>query len=145
MSYVVMGLALCAGLALWARRRYVVITVVGGSMLPSLHNGDRVLVRRAGLSRVRAGDVVVMRFVDNNAGGDEVSHLIKRAIAVPGDEVPRDRIPALAGAAEPAVPPGKLVLLGDNRTSMDSKQAGYFPGAALLGIVIRHLAPARPH
>jgi hypothetical protein len=42
------------------RRRYLVIHVFGLSMFPSLRPGDRVLVRRAALGRLRAGMVVVL-------------------------------------------------------------------------------------
>jgi signal peptidase I len=39
------------------------------------------------------------------------------------------------------VPPGQLVVLGDNAAwSQDSRQIGYIPGDRLLGIVMRRLA-----
>jgi signal peptidase I len=42
------------------RRRYIVVNVIGASMQPTYHEGDRVLVRR-GRSGLRAGSVVVLR------------------------------------------------------------------------------------
>jgi signal peptidase I len=42
------------------RRRFAVITVVGQSMWPALTAGNRVLVHRAGLARLRCGQVVVV-------------------------------------------------------------------------------------
>lgn len=66
--------------------------------------------------------------------------LIKRAVAVPGDMVPR--VPALAGAEESVVPAGSLVVLGDNpRVGFDSRQAGYFRADTLLGVVVRRMSP----
>ncbi|WP_405139733.1 signal peptidase I [Sphaerisporangium sp. NBC_01403] len=137
------GCFLAAGVALWLRRGFVVVTVAGGSMEPTFRTGDRVLVRRARLHRIQAGDVVVMRPPDRSAAavpaGTVIPHLIKRAVALPGDPVPRDRVPALRGVAESAVPPGRLVLLGDNPAGADSRQFGYFPEHRLLGVVVRRL------
>lgn len=49
-----------AGLVWWLRRRYLIVTVHGRSMLPTYADGDRVLVRRRPAGRpVRAGDAVV--------------------------------------------------------------------------------------
>ncbi|MGH3241153.1 MAG: S24/S26 family peptidase [Spirillospora sp.] len=45
---------------LWARGRLVVVTVDGTSMMPALDDGDRVLVRRRSIGRLRHGDVVVL-------------------------------------------------------------------------------------
>jgi signal peptidase I len=50
------ALVLLLGVAvLWLRRRFLVVTVQGHSMLPTLRNGDRVLVRRGRRGRVRCG------------------------------------------------------------------------------------------
>ncbi|MET9295509.1 S26 family signal peptidase [Streptomyces sp. NPDC003077] len=70
--------------------------------------------------------------------------IIKRVAAAPGDPVPRASVPALATAPEERVPPGRLVLLGDNPgASLDSRQYGYFPIARVLGTVPS--APRAPH
>jgi len=38
------------------------------------------------------------------------------------------------------IPPGKLVVVGDNAAwSQDSRQLGYFPGDRLLGVVVHRL------
>ena len=94
--------------------------------------------------------------------------MIKRVAAVPGDHwpgpvasasavtpassltLPNTVVPASAhpaetvlAAAHPAetVPPGKLVVLGDNAArSFDSRQIGYIPADRLLGVVRRPLA-----
>jgi signal peptidase I len=67
--------------------------------------------------------------------------MIKRVSAVPGDPVPRDWAPVLARVRGERVPPGRLILLGDNKeTSFDSRQVGYFPVERVLGAVLRSLA-----
>src|SRR5690606_32997626 len=48
-----------AAAVLGLRRTLVVVEVFGQSMAPTLRQGDRVLVRRRGLERLRCGDVVV--------------------------------------------------------------------------------------
>ncbi len=57
---------LVAVLAL-ARARYTVASVEGSSMEPTSRSGDRLIVRRKRLARVRRGDVVVVR--RNRAAG----------------------------------------------------------------------------
>ncbi|MEU4807205.1 S26 family signal peptidase [Actinosynnema sp. NPDC023587] len=82
--------------------------------------------------------------VATRIGGAEVPRiewLIKRVVAVPGDPVPRDIVPALADVPEDRVPLGMLVLLGDNRdASFDSARFGYFPTDRVLGAVQRPLS-----
>lgn len=127
-----------------ARQRYVVVTVVGASMLPTLAAGDRVLVRRSALARVRTDDLVVSR---PPAGGrwDTMTlptWLIKRAVAVPGDPLPVQVVPAVPDGTGARVPPGRVVLLGDNPgESLDSRFCGYFRESQIVGVVVRRLAP----
>lgn len=133
-----------AGAVALVRRRYLVVTVQGESMSPTLTDGDRVVVRRAPLTAVRSGRLVV----SGPPSGERWDHLplpawlIKRAVAVPGDRVPKDAGPALRALAEERVPAGRMVLLGDNPLqSLDSRQCGYFTSGQLLGVVVRRLAP----
>jgi len=118
------AVALASGV--WVRRRLVVVVVEGPSMLPTLQPGDRVLVRRTSLARIRSGQVVVLRRPGPQAW------MIKRAAAVPGE--PWDDRP---------VPAGWLAVLGDNPdSSADSREFGLVPAASVLGAVVRHLPPA---
>ena len=56
-----LGLATCMLLAtLTLRLRFVLVTVTGDSMMPTLAPGDRVLVRRARADQLRRGQVVVL-------------------------------------------------------------------------------------
>jgi len=138
--------AVAALAAVWARRRLVMVTVHGSSMEPTLLPGDRVLVRRRGLARVRRGDIVVLEpplpdgvAVGVRAGLDDRRWNIKRAVALPGDPVP----PAVAAAGDHrVVPPGALVVFGDGPTSTDSRQRGFFRATDLLGVVVRRVSAA---
>ncbi|MFE0377113.1 S26 family signal peptidase [Streptomyces inhibens] len=153
--------ALAVGLALTVSalgRHLVAVTVRGASMEPAYREGDRVLVRRGRLPV--PGQVVVVTDLPDagptaapaaapaaasvpEAAARPVPSptlLIKRVAAVPGDPVPRDRVPALAGVPERYVPQGKLVLLGDNpEASFDSRHRGYFATACVVGTVWRSL------
>jgi signal peptidase I len=115
----------------WIRSRWLVVTVDGRSMLPTFADGDRVVVRRRTLTEVRRGDVVVLEPPDSARHWN-----IKRVTALPGDIVPRGVAGCVAGDL---VPPGSLVVLGDNVDSADSRQRGFYRGDRLLGVAIRPL------
>lgn len=134
-------LALAVGRAL-LRGRWVVVTVRGASMQPTLLGGDRVLVRRGPVRAV--GELAVLgRAVMGPEDPDFFEWIIKRVAALPGDAVPRDLVPSLAEVPETTVPPGRLVLLGDNQAqSFDSRRFGYYSTAEVLGVVVRPLGRA---
>lgn len=122
----------CGGLVL-ARRQLMIITVTGRSMSPTYHPGDRVLVRRT--RRLRRGQAAVAR----------VSYLpglvVKRVTALPGDGVPD----SVRGAvAEAIVPAGKVVLIGDDRLSADSRLHGFWAIEDVLGVVLGRFHRAAP-
>ncbi|MEU7487008.1 S26 family signal peptidase [Streptomyces sp. NPDC042319] len=133
--------ALAIGRAL-LRGRWVAVTVRGASMQPTLLGGDRVLVRRGPVRAV--GELAVLgRAVMGPDDPDYFEWIIKRVAAVPGDAVPRDRVPSLAEVPETTVPPGRLVLLGDNQAqSFDSRRFGYYSTEEVLGVVVRPLGRA---
>lgn len=139
------GLAVCLALATlrWLRRRFLVVMVSGPSMTPTYRDGDRLLAARRPGNRLRAGQVVV---VDRrgpalpegpgvfSAGTGRHDRVVKRIAAVAGDPVP-------AGVDDaPTVPPGMLVLLGDNPSaSVDSRQYGYVAVEQVVGTVLRRM------
>lgn len=131
-----------------ARRRFVVVQVVGMSMAPALSPGDRVLVRRATGDQVRVGAVVVLSRPEQDClAVDDLplawpdlagTHwVIKRVAATQGDAVPESVRDAVRGAD--VVPPGMLVVLGDNARSTDSRTWGFVPAVGVLGNVVRRL------
>lgn len=129
--------------------------IPSGSMLPTLQLQDRILVEkvRPHLGRnFKPGTVVVFhppaQLVE--AGYDPSSALIKRVMAGPGDRVEilggrllRNGIPVEPDwGAEPmnyqfgpvVVPPGHLLVLGDNRNaSLDSHVWGPLPRQEVIG------------
>lgn len=131
-----------------ARRRFIVATVSGESMTPTLRPGDRVLVRRASGTRIAAGTVVLLRqptdacpvlsdLPDRQRGLADHQWVIKRVAATRGDPVPEPVRAAVADAA--VVPQGMLVVLGDNATSADSRTWGFCSVGSVLGAVVRQL------
>jgi signal peptidase I len=145
LATVCVGLTVLAALIL--RRHLVVVIVEGHSMLPTYRPGDRVLVRR-GIVPSRGGVVVVELPSTERRSWDlpptglgnrrepvtARQWLVKRVAAGPGD-------PWIAEAgATDRVPPGHLLLLGDNASvSFDSRQMGPFPVSRVLGAVWRRL------
>ncbi|MFD7325751.1 S26 family signal peptidase [Streptomyces sp. NPDC059875] len=122
------------------RLRYVVVTVEGASMAPTLASGDRVLVRRTGPAGIRTGRLVVTRPPTDErwARGRRSGWLVKRVAAAAGEPVPRDAAPALRTRPEEQVPDGRVVLLGDNPAeSLDSRFWGYFRADHVVGVVVR--------
>ncbi len=123
-----------AALAL-VRRRLVLVTVQGPSMLPTYRHGERVLVRRG--HRCRPGDVAVFRTPPGLAHGQR--WLVKRVAGVGGEPVPAWLGPQAAGGL---IPDGFLLVRGDGELSLDSRQFGGIPAASVLGVVIRPVRPA---
>jgi len=139
-----------AGLTGWARRRFVMVTVLGESMVPTFAHGDRVLVRRVGLDRTRTGDVVVAAWGAPVRGGPFpfpiaepepgvppalAPWVVKRLVAGPGDPVPGAM---RAAVPDDTVPDGRFLLIGDNASaSTDSREFGYAHAEYLLGVVVR--------
>jgi len=126
------------------RWRYAVITVHGPSMVPTLADGDRLLVRRCGVRQVRRGDLVVFREPGIIRPGQRAAWLtgaaqglwvVKRAVAVAGDPVP-DAVRAASGGAA-VVPPRSIVVLGDGPESRDSRHWGFIAASHIFGVTVR--------
>ncbi|MFB4271004.1 S26 family signal peptidase [Nonomuraea sp. GTA35] len=131
------------------RRHLVVVTVSGTSMTPTLHPGEKLLVRRCGITALQVGDIVVLE-PPRVPVSPEVTLLaplptrtqwqVKRVAALPGDPIPPPAQEA-AGTLR-AVPGGTLIVLGDNNASNDSRLNGPYPADRILGIALRRLAGA---
>jgi signal peptidase I len=127
--------------------------VPSGSMVPTLHSGDSVLVEK--LSRgARRGDLVVF----HRPGNGEI--MLKRVVALGGDTVaiadgalyvdghrrheayanPRAIDGVYFGPVR--VPRGSLFAMGDNRgDSLDSRQFGAVPSRRVIGRVVARIWP----
>lgn len=152
-AYPLVALACLAGAAALSgralRRRIAIVTVRGRSMQPALAAGDRLLIRRVSPARLKTGQIVVIAGArEDGAAADRgrswppagADWLIKRLAALPGEPTPALVLTASAPGAEPVVPAGKLVVLGDNLdASLDSRLLGYIPAERVLGIVVRAL------
>lgn len=122
------------------------VRVDGSSMLPTLHNGEFVLVNRIAyrFEPPQRGDIVVFHYPP-----DPSQDLIKRVIGLPGEEVTiQDGVVRVNGEplvepyiSEPPlyagtwlVPEGHLFVLGDNRNdSSDSHSWGMLPYENIVG------------
>ncbi|MEV7602544.1 S26 family signal peptidase [Kitasatospora sp. NPDC089797] len=143
-----------------------VVVVAGPSMSPALRPGQRVLVLRRGLARLRAGRIVVVSPPPEGFGartdgfglptvgasvpgvglprpGAERRRpgrlLVKRLAALPGDPLPPALRAVLPSGSVPtgAVPAGQVVLLGDNPDfSTDSRVWGTVPEHSVVGVVL---------
>ncbi|MFI0451629.1 signal peptidase I [Actinomadura sp. 6N118] len=141
--------AVLAALTL-ARRRFVVVRVVGTSMEPAYQPGDRVLVRRRSGERAGRGQVVVLQTA--LPGGvwrttplpepEAAMWFLKRVVALSGDPVPAAVAERVGAAPGTVVPAGHLVVLGDGPVSEDSRVWGYVPVDRILGVVVRKLSQA---
>ncbi|MBI2860862.1 MAG: signal peptidase I [Chloroflexi bacterium] len=129
--------------------------VVGSSMEPSFHDGQRLLVNKVvyKLSQPERGDVIVFE-PPNGWRGD----YIKRLIALPGDKVeiskgvvyvngskldePYIKAPPDYRMDETTVPGDKYFVLGDNRgNSNDSHNGWLVPAENIVGKVWIRLWP----
>lgn len=122
-----------AGGALWLRTRALVVRVTGQSMLPALDDGQKLLARRT--SRVPAtGTVVVVR----PFGGSLL--VVKRVAATAGEVVPLEVAERAGVLPGDVVPPGSLVVLGDNAAaSVDSRTWGLLPASSVVAVVVRKM------
>lgn len=139
-------LALAAVLFLGINAVSARVRVDGFSMLPTLEDGEFVLVSKVNyqFGSVERGDIIVFHFPL-----DPEQELIKRVIGLPGDNIiVRNGIVSVNGqsleepyiAAAPAysgewtVPDGQLFVMGDNRNdSSDSHSWGYLPYEKVVG------------
>ncbi|GLZ80886.1 S26 family signal peptidase [Actinorhabdospora filicis] len=139
---------IAAGAAWFVHRRYVAITVEGGSMTPTLQPGDRVLIRR-GRGGLQRDQIVVIKEPDLGMTGwrnntpatrdlNASGWYIKRVVALPGDPMP-ERVVNFGDV----VPEGHIIVIGDHPHSGDSKQHGPCPIHQVLGVVVRRMESRR--
>ncbi|MEU2629945.1 S26 family signal peptidase [Kitasatospora sp. NPDC007106] len=145
------ALLITATACLAAVRRRLLITVEGVSMQPTLRAGDVLIGRRAKLRALRVDALVIVERPDPSGhwpdpgAGRPRRWMVKRVAALPGDPMPAAVTACSAGSV---VPPGTVVVLGDNRAaSIDSRTLGPVPADRVLGVALRRHRPgpaARP-
>jgi len=123
-------LAIGAGI-LVARRRWLVVIVRGNSMAPTLHDGQRLIVRRG--RDYATGDIIVFRV---DAPGTPALR-VKRVAALAGQPIPFQLRAGVLAAVPAAVPAHHVVVAGDNAHSEDSRHLGFVTDAAIQGVVRR--------
>jgi len=139
------------------------------SMEPTLHKGDRVLVNKLSykLHDVHRGDVIVFKRPDSARSSnpdDDIEDLIKRVVAVPGDELktvdglvyindeplPEPYLPEGTLTFEPSgedmeprtIPEDELFMMGDNRgNSQDSRFFGTIDQDLIVGRAFVRIYP----
>jgi signal peptidase I len=125
-----------------------IIQVSGTSMLPTLHNRDRVAVEKISLksNKIKRGEIVIFDPGDKGRG-----IYIKRVIGIPGDtveivgglvyvngkQIKEDYLKPgtyTEGEIKQQIPEGEIFVLGDNReVSEDSRYIGPIPIENLKG------------
>jgi signal peptidase I len=152
-----------AVLASFLVRLYAVQTfyIPSGSMEPTLHLGDRILVDKLSVrfGTINTGDIIVFKAPPAEHCGDSVSDLVKRVIGVPGDHLSsKGNTIYINGKAldetwthiEPlgtpignvTVPPNSYFVMGDNHSnSCDSRYWGFVPRKDLIGKVFFRIWP----
>ncbi|MEZ6021545.1 MAG: signal peptidase I [Planctomycetota bacterium] len=142
---------LCLVLAVAASLSFNYSEVRGASMMPGIHDRDRILVDHVSLAftEIEHGDVVVLRYPL-----DPRMDYIKRVVGLPGDEIvvqfggvwvngkPVEEPYVSVSALDPytsvhtVVKPGHYFVLGDNRIrSSDSREFGQVPQELIRGLV----------
>lgn len=144
-----MSLALWIGSAIagsllvrWARRRWLIVTVRGTSMMPTLGDGQRLIVRRArgDQTRLRVGDIVVFTAPEHERLSPipGAHHLVKRVAAL-GDAISRGGSGPVTGATiSEHLSSDRVVVLGDNLpASQDSRHFGPVDRRSIIGVALR--------
>lgn len=156
------GIFCAVVMGLFVRFNVLTVTVQGSSMIPTLSDGDRVLVWRWWPKRwLRHGQLVMMfgstvpresPAASRVSASRDPSFLIKRVFGLPGDAFPEENLdlnrpPADLGLIRVrsatqsgdtwCIPPGHAFLRGDNpENSADSRTLGLFPLENMVGIVL---------
>jgi len=135
--------------------------VSGSSMLPTLTEGDQLIVQVAGYDRYSRGDIIVIAAEEEFPG----EPLVKRIIGIAGDTIDFDfdkGVLILNGEEvyEPyikesmrkfgmmdyplVVPDGHVFVMGDNRNgSTDSRSIGALPTEDVIGRVVFRIWPLK--
>jgi signal peptidase I len=132
---------LLAASATWLRRSWIVVGVAGNSMAPTLLDGQTVVARRVARKsqrRIQRSEIIVFRLAQclvEGLGSQDLPLRVKRVAFVAGDPLPSwaTTEPWAKGLTD--VPTGKVLVIGDNPKSQDSRQLGFVDVKSILAIV----------
>lgn len=125
---------LVAASCLIVRRLLVIVTVHGGSMLPTYTPGETLLGLR--YRRLERGRTVVFRTPYSARDSHDRTgppYRIKRVVALAGDPTPAW---VRGEAAGKPIPAERLVVRGDAEGSEDSRHHGYIHTRDVLAVVV---------
>lgn len=131
--------------------RYINVEVVGRSMEPTLHSGEK-LTANNDTSSIKRGDIIIFK---SQQEGEEGKILIKRVIGMPNEKIRienekvlindkiisepyiKEKMNSTVDKTQPIdfiIPPDSYYVMGDNRNnSNDSRSFGAVPIKAILG------------
>ena len=131
----------CACAVRAALRRWMVVRIRGTSMAPTLCDGERVIARRLRPDEaVRRDDIIVFRPPAEATAPGDPAVMVKRVAAAPGDPVPLWAAGLAAWGAR--VPPGRVIVCGDGKRSVDSRHLGAIARPQIIARVARRPATA---
>lgn len=151
--WILIFLGMLCAIALFRSFVVDIRTVEGISMEDTLHDGDRVLIRKFAVTDVDRYDIVLCRQGDTT--------LVKRVVGLPGDHIQMSKTGYLWINGEPApdvyqidadrqqmdpvdvtLEEDQYFVLGDNRlNSLDSRYYGPFSGEDLCGVYLCQIWP----
>lgn len=111
------------------RTSFLLVTIKGKSMFPTLKEGEKVLVyRRLPLQWVHRGQLILITLKASN------EYLVKRLVGIQGDIVSEYNYEHIK---ESRVDENEIYVLGDNlQHSTDSRRWGTIPITAIKGVII---------
>jgi len=129
------GVLLIVARTLFARR-WIAVTIEGHSMSPTFHDGQRLIVRRAGpRPPLSIGDVIVFELGAGGRPGFQ-GYRIKRITGLQGDPVPDWMRSRRDVAGLTWIPAGHVLVEGDNPRSQDSRQLGFIAEQAVRAVIV---------
>lgn len=145
---------------LFMRNGFLIVTISGQSMFPTLQHGDRILVARRWLSgRPRKGQIIVFGELDVlNGNTRDAAHMyyVKRVVALGGEswttlvcprpQAQKGETEYITNQAPPylqtwSIPPAHVFVCGDNaELSVDSRTWGPLPLRVVRGMLLLKLS-----
>jgi signal peptidase I len=124
------------------RLRFIQVTVVGGSMEPTLTDGDRLMMVRRPVRPTDLTSIVLLLAPPDASREPGIGEWrIKRIVALPGDAVPEAVRAARGLPVGSRVPSDEVVVIGDNPRSEDSRHWSRVPVGLVVAVARRSPRP----